>query len=991
MSGSSIGTVVGGVIGFYFGGPTGAQFGAAIGGAVGGYIKPDVIKGQRLTDAQVQTSNEGVSRPIVYGIAVVAGNIIQRGPLVETKTKERAGKGGPVQETYHYSRSYAVRVCEGPVAGIRRVWRDDKLVYDLREVPELNMAESAKFKTTMTIYLGGETQLPDPTLEALPANCGGGAGNVPAHRGTCYVVFSNDDLTDRQGTVPQYRFEIAAGGAITGNIPGNVYGSYGADVLRSGSTPESWPNQITVTGNTSTVGLVYSAHGALFAMNVDGGKVTFDRVNWYTCTGLPAIRPAALWWSLKLRRWYLLPESGGSLYYSLDGKAWSQQVFDTYAGVHYAAIYFSTNYVLIGSSNNSPIRRSEDGGSTFADASIVTAQATLAFANSGSAVMLVTNSGIFRSVDFGLTFSAVSNPAGASGVPVSIAHGNGLYLIMTTTGQAWLSINDGVSFTLGGSIDSNMGNIGPSNELIFVSPYFVVSHAGVSTTIDGVNFIKRYTPTAGQVIVDNATVFESGTRLPDIPGFYLDENGNIYGGAVTRDTQPSFYLGSIERDIADRVGIVASQFDTTQIDAISVRGFVIGQQMPAADVLRSLQQGFFHDLPEYDGKLRAILRGGPALFDLSESDLVWSDDDEDTRAQAVEFPRKINLISSDPNSNYEPTKQTAERRTNNIKAVGEGSIELPLVLTRDEAAQKADIMLKIAWEQAQGRWERELPEKFSQLTPADPFTYGGKRWLASQVEYLDGIVRVEAARDRVSSYTSSATGVAGVLHTTAVSGLRGPTRFVAMNLPSLRTADNVPGMYVAAQGILPGWLGAQLQLSVDGGLTFQDTIYMLTPAVMGYLEQSITASGSPMTVKTYGGVLESITAAQVTARLNGFAVGDSIPEVGQFQTAIETTPDVYQLTNLIRGGLGTAAVSHSVGESFVLLDSGVHFLPLDMSLAGKTLIFRPVSIGTAAANNATFEAIFTPQFTTVVIDRYVNDVGAYYFNDAGSTYYKGTT
>jgi hypothetical protein len=54
--------------------------------------------------------------------------------------------------------------------------------------------------------------MPSPDLEAI-----WGAGNVPAYRGTAYMVALNEDLTDMSGAVPQWLFEVerAEGYALT--------------------------------------------------------------------------------------------------------------------------------------------------------------------------------------------------------------------------------------------------------------------------------------------------------------------------------------------------------------------------------------------------------------------------------------------------------------------------------------------------------------------------------------------------------------------------------------------------------------------------------------------------------------------------------------------------------------------------------------------------------------------------------------------------------
>ena len=80
---------VGFVVGAYFGAP---QLGYMIGSAIGNAIDPQIIKGPSIGDIATQTSQEGVPRPIVFGLSPpMAGNIIVSGPPKKvTKTKSRA-------------------------------------------------------------------------------------------------------------------------------------------------------------------------------------------------------------------------------------------------------------------------------------------------------------------------------------------------------------------------------------------------------------------------------------------------------------------------------------------------------------------------------------------------------------------------------------------------------------------------------------------------------------------------------------------------------------------------------------------------------------------------------------------------------------------------------------------------------------------------------------------------------------------------------------
>lgn len=39
--------------------------------------------------------------------------------------------GGGTQVSYTYSASFAIGLCEGPIIGVRDIWADSKLIYDV--------------------------------------------------------------------------------------------------------------------------------------------------------------------------------------------------------------------------------------------------------------------------------------------------------------------------------------------------------------------------------------------------------------------------------------------------------------------------------------------------------------------------------------------------------------------------------------------------------------------------------------------------------------------------------------------------------------------------------------------------------------------------------------------------------------------------------------------------------------------------------------------
>lgn len=203
----AVGGVVGAVVGFFVGGPAGAQWGWAIGSAIGTSFT--TIKQPRIGDLAEIRAGEGGPRARVYGtFRPIGGQVVWSGTPREIRTRQRSGKGGPKVESSTILRSYAIGICEGPITGVSRIWRNNELVYDVRPTSEI-LAESAQWIQGKTLLLGGWNQLPHPTIEAEA-----GAGNAPAMRGTALLVITDEDLTDLRGAIPAYQFEVGANGTL---------------------------------------------------------------------------------------------------------------------------------------------------------------------------------------------------------------------------------------------------------------------------------------------------------------------------------------------------------------------------------------------------------------------------------------------------------------------------------------------------------------------------------------------------------------------------------------------------------------------------------------------------------------------------------------------------------------------------------------------------------------------------------------------------------
>lgn len=168
------------------------------------------VEGSRVSDLSVQTSTYGGMIQLVYGTMRTSGNIIWSTPLKETRhVQSMGGKGGMMggggkSTSYTYSVSFAIGLCAGPVATVRRIWADTKLVYD---ATASNSEAMEKQPGVIRIYCGTEEQQPDSTIEMHL-----GVGNVPAYRGMCYLVFTDFELADFANRIPNISAEVVSAG-----------------------------------------------------------------------------------------------------------------------------------------------------------------------------------------------------------------------------------------------------------------------------------------------------------------------------------------------------------------------------------------------------------------------------------------------------------------------------------------------------------------------------------------------------------------------------------------------------------------------------------------------------------------------------------------------------------------------------------------------------------------------------------------------------------
>lgn len=180
-----------------------------------------------IADFQINTASYGEVVPEILGTTRVSGNIIDYEDFTahEHKSTTRTGKGGGSKHTeitYTYTVAAAIGLCEGPIKGIGKVWRDKEVYQYPNEKIELTLFKGDYGQTPWTYML---SKHPD---KAMP------------YSGLAYMA-GVVDLGDR-GSLPQYNFEIQGKLLETGDgvdvNPADyivhVLQSVGADVVIDG-------------------------------------------------------------------------------------------------------------------------------------------------------------------------------------------------------------------------------------------------------------------------------------------------------------------------------------------------------------------------------------------------------------------------------------------------------------------------------------------------------------------------------------------------------------------------------------------------------------------------------------------------------------------------------------------------------------------------------------------------------------------------------------
>lgn len=961
---------------------SGAALGWTAGALIGSALFPAKLPtqhGPRLSDLKVQSSAYGAGIPVVYGAMRLAGNVIWSANIRERKKKKKAGgKGGPTQTvvTYTYSCSFAVGLCEGPIAGVRRIWADGVLIYDLgASASAETIAASTQAVTGIRIYTGDESQLPDQTMEAYL-----GVGEVPAHRGLAYVVFTDLQLAKFGNRIPNITCEIVVDGAP---IDFNVFDGlslngqscrYDDGIIRTQSVPWTTGDpEITRTLSS------YSLDGALISSRDEKIPAIDSYPHLY-------IIPCA-----NDDRVVIQVSATSAFLYASDYSSDSHELHipSGVSGANPVAVAVGANPLPM------PYRYGD----------------YIYVCGKSDSSSWVSRYGIFG----GYPDAYWVVPDGAADCRVSVSDDGSIYAIAETTSSVLYKLSDDLVLLSTWESPFPGGFTGP--------PFYVIGDYLIGSYDDGdtsssVFDLTDDPPTLVTTIGGGFGCLPAGPSLVAMieAGTYNSDGdpgiiSQIVSIAALLDPSATT-IGEIVGSLCEHAGLQVGEYDVDDLTD-SITGYAIAQPTSARAAIEPLAAAFGFDAVESGDVMRFVPRGGATVATLDADDLSAHAYGESqppvlitTRADEGDLPRTVRVHYLDPATDYQPGVQEARRLQTSSRV--ETSVELAVAMSAAQARAAAVAILYRAWQGRQS-YRLSVARDHTALEPTDPITAVDLRMrLTSVARGANGVIQIEAeAEDTGTIYGLTLPADSGTQPAQTV-GLPGPTALAVLDLPALRDQDGNGGVYLAACGYLSGWEGTVVYRSADAGETWAEIDTLLDAGTLGTATTALADGQSTVwdfantvTVQLLNGTLESASEAAVLNGANAAAFGTHGRwEIIQWQTATLVDTNTYTLSGLLRGRRGTewATGTHQVGDAFVLLDSA-DLLRVLLSSAdyGAVRRWRGASVGLDTLSGDSVDIAAAPESLVpyapvhVVAEHTVADTGAHrywrvYFTAGVSAY-----
>lgn len=927
-------------------GMSGAAIGWMAGSMLGGVLfAPKLPDGPRLNDLSVQNSSYGASIPRVWGAARIAGNVIWSTDLVEHAHEEGGKGGGGSYTTYTYTVSFAVSLCEGPISAVRRIWADGKLIYDISAGTTNQIGFTA---SSYACYLGTEDQDVDPTIQAHMTS-------TPAYRGQAYWVFADLELTKYGNRIPNLTFEVVK--------QAQTFPPYGELAVASPITPTTDGHcRATLDPSTNylwcynftydpTRIVVYDMVARAVVTTFDAGSAGGDG-----------------WWFFNL---VYCADEGTMWGYTDEPYTITTLIIDTQT---YAV---TTQPLPAQPICYNPERRKMVLCSQYAlndtlyefdiDTHIQTGIMNL-------------GSSYFSSGEYIEKFGYIV-----------ITNGARIFVFRASTMDVLLNQATGLSWTYT-RYDQTAYDTTRDRILFLSFPsdnYVVLDLASLQLTsgTDAAGKFSRHTSIVYHAYTDkyyvgkdsafyvfNAETITYESLITDcvqsVSTSYAQpyslivsplDNGHLWcavnAGAeilhlgVSVDPQMVALSDSVT-DLSLACGLTVNDIDVTALTDL-MWGFPLARQGSARSALEYLMMAFLFDAVESEGKVKFVKRGAPAALTITADDLAVHEQGqtvpavlEMSRGDEVELPRNVSIKYINFEADYQTSAQNAIRQSG--RALGELTMEMPVVMVDTHAKAVADYALYSAWAaRTTAKWATSL--KYAKVEPTDVVTVADNLMRVTKRSLQGNILSFEGVME--SGITVASAALAGVAPSVAQTiVVYGNTCLLLLDIPMLRDDDDNAGFYLATSGYGEDWPGSVVLKSLDGGASYNQMMTLITPAItgvaagaLGDFDGNVFDEFNTVQVTVFNGELVSLTELAVLNGGNAAVLGN---EIIQFKTATLVSDKVYVLSGLLRGRRGSPTRGHVSSERFTMLDAAsLRRVPPNAAEIGLERTYMALTVG----------------------------------------------
>lgn len=841
----------------------GASWGWIAGSLLASYLFPQkgpsiTQEGPRLGDLSVSSSAYGAPIAINYGTIRVGGNVIWSSGIREERTsstQRQGGKGGGSRATtttitYTYYASFALAFGEGPAGDVLRIWADSKLIFDKTGSGAQAVAvPGLRFR----FYPGNETQLPDPSIEAHV-----GAGNAPAHRGLCYIVFDDLALANFGNRIPNITAEITYNKATSRPFTNAA--------LLSGGISEFQINEIVVDSRRGYAYLrLLGTGGGIRRINthtmqedrqvLNADIITGDSDNmsggiWatdfsgniYSCTTSANRRPIIKIDPNSLKEVGRFGTSSTALVNSINGFVASEYM----APILVQTLQGQEQYLLFGSIQNDLGILDSNMNYVWGDPSFEKTE-----------------------IDETLVRGVIAGDIGEAWVLGGAFTGTapiGIYRIRLSAGAAFIPIPGGGGESIGIEYDKldtiTQADIGraPTDSMRPLCMVYDQNDGGILFTIrvfvgglfnaayvvkwnDGLQWV---TPVAvGQVFDEGHTwsvlrgprycyvaanrVFQIDTRtgelVSDDPNwsgvnqngvqFYNSVDDTILAVRQTPSTLVKLFLNrgaglgdtlsAIVADLCERAGLAFGDINVAELTD-TVLGYSVGRQSSVRAAIEPLSTAFFFDGVESDYVLKFPKRGRTPLLAIPQEALAPLQGSEEywreARLQEVELPVRLNAAYIEKETDYQQGLQPARRVSAPVPTMyskNEVTMTLPIVLQATNAQRIAEALLYTAWLE-RDRYEGVLPWTYLLLDPTDVIHVDlddGTRFtvrLSTTNIGLEFPIEINGLSEDAATYQSSVVANPGAGFPVQTLPTDAPVELFLLDVPLLRDQDSLTGL-----------------------------------------------------------------------------------------------------------------------------------------------------------------------------------------------------